>query len=65
MKFRSYTYDITEIEMQYALDSRGNEIREVLLDEAFSGENLVHYILIKTTDENHIFGLLNMSMWCF
>lgn len=39
MQFRSYTYDSTEIDMQYALDSRGNEIREVQLDEAFSGEN--------------------------
>lgn len=41
MQFRSYTYDLTEIDVQYALDSRGNEIREILLDEAFTGENLV------------------------
>lgn len=41
MQFRSITYDSTEIDIQYALDSRGNEIREVQLDEAFSGENLV------------------------
>lgn len=36
MQFRSYTYDATEIDLQYALDSRGNEIREILLDESFS-----------------------------
>ncbi|KAK2862731.1 hypothetical protein Q5P01_002264 [Channa striata] len=36
MQFRSYTYDSTEIDLQYALDSRGNEIREIQLDEAFS-----------------------------
>lgn len=38
MKFRSYTYDSTEIDLQYARDSRGNEIREIQLDEGFSGE---------------------------
>ncbi|KAM9425182.1 acetylcholine receptor subunit beta isoform 2-T2 [Pholidichthys leucotaenia] len=36
MQFRSYTYDATEIELQYALDSQGREIREIQLDEAFS-----------------------------
>ncbi|XP_013876682.1 acetylcholine receptor subunit beta [Austrofundulus limnaeus] len=36
MQFRSYTYDSTEIDLQYALDSRGKEIREIQLDEAFS-----------------------------
>lgn len=37
MQFRSYTYDATEVEIQYALDSRGQEIREVQLDEAYTG----------------------------
>lgn len=37
MQFRSYTYDSTEIDIQYALNSRGQEIREVQLDEAFTG----------------------------
>ncbi|XP_044198361.1 acetylcholine receptor subunit beta [Thunnus albacares] len=36
MQFRSYTYDSTEIEIQYALDAKGNEIREIQLDEGFS-----------------------------
>ncbi|KAM4611909.1 acetylcholine receptor subunit beta [Polymixia lowei] len=36
MQFRSYTYDSTEIELQYALDAKGKEIREVILDEALS-----------------------------
>lgn len=39
MQFRSYTYDSTEIDLQYALDSKGKEIREIQLDEAFSGEH--------------------------
>ncbi|KAG7496337.1 acetylcholine receptor subunit beta [Solea senegalensis] len=40
MKFRSYTYDSTEIELQYALDSKGKEIKEIQVDESFgeSGE---------------------------
>lgn len=41
MQFRSYTYDSSEIDVQYALDSRGNEIREMQLDEGYSGEDLV------------------------
>ncbi|TNN25149.1 Acetylcholine receptor subunit beta [Liparis tanakae] len=36
MQFRSYTYDSTEIEIQYALDSKGKEIREIQLDEAYT-----------------------------
>ncbi|XP_037336277.1 acetylcholine receptor subunit beta isoform X1 [Pungitius pungitius] len=36
MQFRSYTYDSTEIDVQYALDSKGNEIREIQLDEAYT-----------------------------
>ena len=37
MQFRSYTYDSTEIDLQYALDAKGKEIREIVLDEGFSG----------------------------
>ncbi|KAF3836887.1 hypothetical protein F7725_004351 [Dissostichus mawsoni] len=36
MQFRSYTYDFTEIDVQYALDSKGKEIREIQLDEAYT-----------------------------
>ncbi|XP_020501289.2 acetylcholine receptor subunit beta [Labrus bergylta] len=36
MQFRSYTYDSTEIDIQYALDSKGKEIKEIILDEAYS-----------------------------
>lgn len=38
MQFRSYTYDSTEIDIQYALDAKGKEIREIQLDGGFSGE---------------------------
>lgn len=44
MQFRSYTYDATEIDIQYALDSRGKEIREIQLDEGFSGENVLGWM---------------------
>lgn len=36
MVFRSYTYDASEIDIQYSLDSAGREIDEIILDEAFS-----------------------------
>uniref|UniRef100_A0A667ZCE3 Acetylcholine receptor subunit beta n=1 Tax=Myripristis murdjan TaxID=586833 RepID=A0A667ZCE3_9TELE len=51
MQFRSYTYDSTEIDLQYALDSRGNEIREIQLDEAFS-ESGEWYIRHKPSRKN-------------
>lgn len=41
MQFRSYTYDSTEIDIQYALDLRGQEIREIQLDEAYTGIGFV------------------------
>ncbi|CAL1590421.1 unnamed protein product [Knipowitschia caucasica] len=34
--FRSYTYDASEIDIQYSLDSNNREIQEILLDQAFS-----------------------------
>ncbi|XP_056156672.1 acetylcholine receptor subunit beta [Lampris incognitus] len=51
MQFRSYTYDSTEIDLQYALDSRGNEIREIQLDEAFT-ESGDWYIRHKPSRKN-------------
>ncbi|XP_015229266.1 PREDICTED: acetylcholine receptor subunit beta [Cyprinodon variegatus] len=51
MKFRSYTYDSTEIDLQYARDSRGNEIREIQLDEGFS-EGGEWYIRHKPSRKN-------------
>lgn len=38
MVFRSYTYDASEVELQYYLDDDGQEIREIVIDEnAFTG----------------------------
>lgn len=51
MVFRSYTYDSTEIELRYALDSQGKEIKEILLDEAFS-ESGEWYIRHKPSRKN-------------
>nr|XP_020479176.1 acetylcholine receptor subunit beta [Monopterus albus] len=51
MQFRSYTYDSTEIDLQYARDSRGKEIREIQLDEAFS-ESGEWYIRHKPSKKN-------------
>lgn len=39
MVFRSYTYDASEVDLQYFLDDDGNEIQEIVIDEnAFTGE---------------------------
>ncbi|CAL8326716.1 unnamed protein product [Lota lota] len=51
MQFRSYTYDSTEIDLQYALDAKGKEIREILLDEGFS-ESGEWYIRHKPSKKN-------------
>lgn len=38
MVFRSYTYDASEVELQYFLDDDGNEIQEIVIDDnAFTG----------------------------
>lgn len=38
MVFRSYTYDSSEVDLQYALDEKGEEIHEIIIDEnAFTG----------------------------
>lgn len=38
MVFRSYTYDASEVDLQYFLDDEGNEVHEIVIDEnAFTG----------------------------
>uniref|UniRef100_A0AAV2KPE1 Acetylcholine receptor subunit beta n=1 Tax=Knipowitschia caucasica TaxID=637954 RepID=A0AAV2KPE1_KNICA len=39
MVFRSYTYDASEVELQYFLDEDGNEIQEIVIDENAFTEN--------------------------
>lgn len=51
MVFRSYTYDASEIDIQYSLDSSGREIHEIILDEAFS-ESGEWYIRHKPSRKN-------------
>ncbi|MBN3318850.1 ACHB protein, partial [Atractosteus spatula] len=45
MVFRSYTYDASEVDLQYALDKEGKEIHEIIMDESFSenGEWQIRY----------------------
>ncbi len=38
MVFRSYTYDSSEVDLQYGLDEDGNELHEIVIDKnAFTG----------------------------
>ncbi|XP_040039172.2 cholinergic receptor, nicotinic, beta 1 (muscle) like [Gasterosteus aculeatus] len=39
MIFRSYTYDASEVELQYFLDDEGKEIQEIVIDENAFTEN--------------------------
>ncbi|CAL8241547.1 unnamed protein product [Merluccius merluccius] len=39
MVFRSYTYDASEVDLQYFLDDKGNEIQEIVIDENAFTEN--------------------------
>ncbi|XP_056299269.1 cholinergic receptor, nicotinic, beta 1 (muscle) like [Pseudoliparis swirei] len=39
MVFRSYTYDASEVELQYILDDEGQEIQEIVIDENAFTEN--------------------------
>ncbi|KAG9346610.1 hypothetical protein AGOR_G00073680 [Albula goreensis] len=45
MVFRSYTYDSSEVDLQYALDENDQEIREIVFDAGFSesGEWLIRH----------------------
>ncbi|TSN12274.1 Acetylcholine receptor subunit beta [Bagarius yarrelli] len=36
MIFKSFTYDSSEVDLQYALDEKNNEIREIIYDTIFS-----------------------------
>ncbi|KAF4089075.1 hypothetical protein AMELA_G00062330 [Ameiurus melas] len=36
MVFKSFTYDSSEMDLQYAIDEKGNEIREIIFDTGFS-----------------------------
>lgn len=41
MVFRSYTYDASEVDLQYFLDDDGKEVHEIVIDEnAFTGWRL-------------------------
>lgn len=38
MVFRSYTYDASEVDLQYFLDDDGKEVHEIVIDKnAFTG----------------------------
>lgn len=40
MVFRSYTYDSSEVNLQYGLDEDGKELHEIVIDEnAFTGKS--------------------------
>uniref|UniRef100_A0A8D3E5Q5 Cholinergic receptor, nicotinic, beta 1 (muscle) like n=1 Tax=Scophthalmus maximus TaxID=52904 RepID=A0A8D3E5Q5_SCOMX len=39
MVFRSYTYDASEVDLQYFLDDQGKEIQEIVIDENAFTEN--------------------------
>ncbi|XP_036404545.1 acetylcholine receptor subunit beta [Megalops cyprinoides] len=45
MVFRSYTYDSSEVDLRYALNENGQEIREIVYDSSFSesGEWLIRH----------------------
>ncbi|XP_067381574.1 cholinergic receptor, nicotinic, beta 1 (muscle) like isoform X2 [Channa argus] len=52
MVFRSYTYDASEVELQYFLDDDGNEIHEIVIDENAFTENGEWAICHKPTKKN-------------
>uniref|UniRef100_A0A8C8DKB7 Acetylcholine receptor subunit beta n=1 Tax=Oryzias sinensis TaxID=183150 RepID=A0A8C8DKB7_9TELE len=57
MVFRSYTYDASEVELQYFLDDDGKEIHEIVIDENAFTENGEWAICHKPTRKNVKDGL--------
>ncbi|KAG7465311.1 hypothetical protein MATL_G00175040 [Megalops atlanticus] len=52
MVFRSYTYDSSEVDLQYALDEDGREIHEIIIDENAFTENGEWQICHKPSRKN-------------
>ncbi|XP_036403696.1 cholinergic receptor, nicotinic, beta 1 (muscle) like isoform X1 [Megalops cyprinoides] len=52
MVFRSYTYDSSEVDLQYALDEYGHEIHEIIIDENAFTENGEWQICHKPSRKN-------------
>ncbi|KTF74360.1 hypothetical protein cypCar_00017288 [Cyprinus carpio] len=50
MVFRSYTYDSSEVDLQYGLDEDGNELHEIVIDEnAFTERGMKHNVSVCKT----------------
>ncbi|XP_023652318.1 cholinergic receptor, nicotinic, beta 1 (muscle) like isoform X1 [Paramormyrops kingsleyae] len=52
MVFRSYTYDSSEVDLQYAVDENGQEIHEIIIDENAFTENGEWQICHKPSRKN-------------
>ncbi|KAL4631108.1 acetylcholine receptor subunit beta-like, partial [Arapaima gigas] len=52
MVFRSYTYDSSEVDLQYALDENGQEIHEIIIDKNAFTENGEWQICHKPSRKN-------------
>ncbi|TSN12273.1 Acetylcholine receptor subunit beta [Bagarius yarrelli] len=52
MVFRSYTYDASEVDLQYGLDENGKEIHEIVIDENAFTENGEWQICHKPSRKN-------------
>uniref|UniRef100_A0A8B9KW36 Acetylcholine receptor subunit beta n=1 Tax=Astyanax mexicanus TaxID=7994 RepID=A0A8B9KW36_ASTMX len=52
MVFRSYTYDASEVDLQYGLDEDGNELHEIVIDKNAFTENGEWQICHKPTRKN-------------
>nr|XP_015195943.1 PREDICTED: acetylcholine receptor subunit beta-like isoform X1 [Lepisosteus oculatus] len=57
MVFRSYTYDASEVDLQYALNESGQEIKEIIIDENAFTENGEWQICHKPSRKNTGEGL--------
>ncbi|XP_076843597.1 cholinergic receptor, nicotinic, beta 1 (muscle) like isoform X2 [Brachyhypopomus gauderio] len=52
MVFRSYTYDASEVDLQYGLDEDGNDLREIVIDKNAFTENGEWQICHKPSRKN-------------
>uniref|UniRef100_A0A4W5RFL1 Neurotransmitter-gated ion-channel ligand-binding domain-containing protein n=1 Tax=Hucho hucho TaxID=62062 RepID=A0A4W5RFL1_9TELE len=62
MVFKSYTCNSSEVDLQYAMDNQGNEIKEIQYDEGFSDEDMRRHTHTHPRQKGIEYGCADMAI---